>query len=171
MTSSAPTASRVRPTLHADTAADLMMPNPVSIRADATIREAVALFTDKGLSAAPVIDDAGHPIGVLSRTDILRHEGEKEDHLALAPEFYQQADLTMRSGEKLGRGFQVVNVDQTRVSDLMTPVVWAVAPATSAAKVVEEMLARRVHRLFVVESTGVLVGVISALDILRALRA
>src|SRR5262249_21708562 len=57
-------------TLTAETAADLMTPNPVSIRDVATVREAVALLTDKGFSAAPVIDQAGRPIGVLSRADI-----------------------------------------------------------------------------------------------------
>jgi CBS domain-containing protein len=51
----------------------------------------------------------------------------------------------------------------------MTPVVFSVAPDAAAAKVVQEMVALKVHRLFVVENTGVLVGVISALDVLRRL--
>ena len=42
--------------------------------------------------------------------------------------------------------------------------------AIPAAKVVEEMLALKVHRLFVVDEPGVLVGVVSALDVLRNLR-
>jgi len=61
-------------------------------------------------------------------------------------------------------------VDQTRVLDVMTPVVFAVEPQSPVRRVVEEMLALKVHRLFVVDSDGVLVGVISALDILRYLR-
>src|SRR5438132_13949757 len=52
--------------LHAATAADLMMPDPVSIRADASLKEAIALLIDRGFSGAPVIDEAGRPIGVLS---------------------------------------------------------------------------------------------------------
>jgi len=39
-----------------------------------------------------------------------------------------------------------------------------VAPASF---VIEEMVGLKVHRLFVVDETGVLVGVISALDVLR----
>src|SRR5947209_3051716 len=66
--------------LCAETAADLMTPNPVSIRADATVTEAIALLADKGFSAAPVIDAAGQPVGVVSRTDILLHEREQSPH-------------------------------------------------------------------------------------------
>src|SRR5262245_6533605 len=43
--------------LRADTAADLMTPNPLSIRKNAAIREAISFLVDKGFSAAPVIDE------------------------------------------------------------------------------------------------------------------
>jgi CBS domain-containing protein len=52
----------------------------------------------------------------------------------------------------------------------MTPAIFSVAPDTAASRVVEEMLALKVHRLFVVDSDGTLVGVITALDVLRHLR-
>jgi CBS-domain-containing membrane protein len=162
-------APSARLTLCAETAADLMTPNPVSIGADAPVKEAVAFLTDKGFSAAPVIDDAGRPIGVLSRADILVHDREKAEYLPTVPEYYEKTELTARSGENLPSGFQVENVDRTWVRDIMTPVVFSVAPDTPVRRVVAEMLALRVHRLFVVGSDGVLVGVISALDVLRHL--
>jgi CBS domain-containing protein len=156
--------------LWAETAADLMMPNPISIRENATLREAVALLTDKGFSAAPVIDDAGRPVGVLSRSDILVHDREKVDYVEPEPEFYHKGDLVTRSGESLRGGFQVEKVDRTLVSDLMTPAVFSVAPDTPAPQVIDQMLGLKVHRLFVVDPGGILVGVISVLDILRHLR-
>jgi CBS domain-containing protein len=57
----------------AGTAAELMTPNPVSISQASSVREAAAFLTARGISAAPVIDDAGRPIGVVSRSDILSH--------------------------------------------------------------------------------------------------
>jgi CBS domain-containing protein len=155
--------------LAADTAADLMTPNPVSISADATVHEATALLIDKGISAAPVIDRAGRPIGVLSRTDILVHDREKIEYLKPAPEYFHQADLTLDTGETLPEGYQVENVDTVRVRDLMTPAVFSVTPDAPAARVVGDMLDLKVHRLFVVDRDGVLVGVVSALDVLRFL--
>src|SRR5437667_6420725 len=111
--------------LWAETAADLMTPNPVSLRDNATAREAAALFTAKGYSAAPVIDEAGRPVGVLSGSDLLIHQGETpRESCAIA--------------------------DEVLVRGLMTPAVFSVHPETPAAKVVAEMLSLKVHRLFVV---------------------
>jgi CBS domain-containing protein len=158
-----------RLTLWEETAADLMTPNPVSVRADATVREAIALLTDRGYSAAPVIDEAGRPVGVLSQTDILVHDRERTHLAAAAPDYYDRADLARRAGRGAA-GFEIEAVDTAQVRDLMTPVVFSVPPEKPAAKVVEEMLALKVHRLFVVDRDEVLVGVISAHDILRHLR-
>jgi CBS domain-containing protein len=157
------------PTLRVKTAEELMTPNPVSIREDATVREAVALLIDKGFSAAPVIDEAGRPVGVLSRADVLVHDRESVRYLEAHAEYYDKADLMLGSGETLREGFQVERPDDVQVGEIMTPVVFAVTPDTPARGVIEEMLGYRVHRMFVVDDSGVLVGVISALDVLRAL--
>src|SRR5690242_1685330 len=105
--------------LYAETAADLMVANPISLRADANVREALVLLTDKGFSAAPVIDEAGRPVGVLSRGDLLVHDRERADYLAPSGAYFYEQDLHTRKGGPV-EGFQVENVDQTRVRDLMT---------------------------------------------------
>jgi CBS domain-containing protein len=161
----------VRVTLPALTAEDLMTPNPVSIRDLATIPEAVALLTDKGFSAAPVIDEAGRPVGVLSRTDLLVHDREKGDYVGTAPEYYERTELAHRVGTATApAGYQIVNVDRAMVRDLMTPVVFSVKPDAPVTEVIRQLLKLRVHRLFVVDRVGALIGVISALDILRHLQ-
>jgi CBS domain-containing protein len=159
-----------RLTLGAETAAELMTANPVSIRDVATVREAVALLTDRGFSAAPVIDRAGRPVGVLSRADIVVHERERVDYLDADPEYYHKSDLSLKSGELLPDGFLVEKTEVVRVRDIMTPVVFSVPPDAAPGRVVEDMLGWKVHRVFVVDKDGVLVGVISATDILRHLR-
>ena len=151
--------------LAARTAAELMSPNPVSLRAAATVQEAVALLTDRGFSAAPVIDAAGRPVGVLSRTDLLVHEREQGHHATLAWDANLESPL-----RPVHQGFSVEVVDPTRVRDIMTPVVFTVGLHAPAREAVEQMLALKVHQLFVVDREGALVGVISALDVLRHLR-
>jgi CBS domain-containing protein len=152
-----------RLTLPSATAADLMSPNPVSLEHDATVPEAVALLTDRGFSAAPVIDDAGRPVGVLSRGDILVHEREYAHKAAFGPE---QGPHPAPSRHE---GFSIEVVDRTRVADIMTPAVFTVPLQTPAAKVVEQMLALNVHQLYVVDHDQLLVGVVTALDVLRRL--
>jgi CBS domain-containing protein len=146
-----------------------MTPNPISLPEAASLHEALVLFTEKHFSAAPVIDESGRPVGVLSQSDIIVHDREKVDFVREVPEFYSKEDLATRTGERL-RGFQVEQVDTTCVGDLMTPAVFSIRTETPCAKVIEQMLALNVHRLFVVDSDDVLVGVISATDIVRKLR-
>jgi CBS domain-containing protein len=52
----------------------------------------------------------------------------------------------------------------------MTPAVFSVAPDAPARRVIDDMVALKVHRLFVSDANGVLIGVISALDVLAQLR-
>jgi CBS domain-containing protein len=158
-----------RLTLDANTAAALMTPDPLSIRADATVREAVSFLTDKGFSAAPVIDKAGRPVGVLSRADIIVYDREKVEYLEPVPEYYEKGTLIAPTGENLGNGFQVEKTNPVQVRDIMTPIVFSVSPETPARNVVENMLALKVHRLFVVAKDGTLIGVISGLDVLKHL--
>jgi CBS domain-containing protein len=156
--------------LRAERAADLMMPNPISLDVNSTLHDALVLFTEKGFTAAPVIEGAGRPVGVISRYDIVVHDRERPEYLPAHPVFSSPRELATAEGEPR-RGFQVDTVDGTCVGDVMTPGVFSVAPDTPADKVLEEMLALKVHRLFVVDRTGVLVGVISALDFLKHLVA
>src|SRR5438132_7170924 len=90
--------------LNAKTAAELMSPDPVSLRDNATVPEAMALLVDQGFSGAPVIDNAGRPIGVVSRTDLLIHDREKVDYMAPIPNYYAEEAETRARGEELGRG-------------------------------------------------------------------
>jgi CBS domain-containing protein len=151
-------------TLRAKTAADLMTPNPLSLRDSATLHEAIAFLIDRGVSGAPVIDEAGRPVGVLTQTDVLIHDRENVEHIA-PPEYDSGAPLSRKAWED----FQIEKVDTTLVRDLMTPAVFSVAIDAPCVSVITEMRELNVHRLFVVDDNGILVGVISALDVLRRL--
>lgn len=50
---------------------EVMTPNPVSVRHGITVREAAAFLAERGIGAAPVVNDAGRAVGVLSRSDVL----------------------------------------------------------------------------------------------------
>ncbi len=159
-----------RMTLAAETAADLMTPNPLTVQATATVKEAVAFLADKGISAVPVVDRSGRPIGVLSQSDIIIHDREKVEYLSANPEYYDRANLGARSRRSFGSGFQVENVDRTRVHEIMTPLIYSVPPDAPCQRVVDDMLSLHVHRLFVVDRNEALIGVISTFDVLRHLR-
>jgi predicted transcriptional regulator len=150
--------------LQAHTAAELMSPNPLSLRDDVTLKEAVAFLVDRNVSGAAVIDEAGRPVGVLTQSDVVVHDREEVEHVE-PPEFEFGTPLPPSGWE----GFQIERVDTTPVRDVMTPAVFCVGLDTPPWKVVELMRDLHVHRLFVVDADGVLVGVITAMDVLRHL--
>ena len=143
-------------------ARDLMTANPVSIYEHATLLDAAELFTDRDISAAPVIDDAGRPVGVLSKTDIVRYTSFGSDVENAAPEFYDPDDPHRLVADS-------ETIAHIEVWQLMTPVVFSVGPEDSSARVIEEMLAHNVNRLFVIDIDGILIRVIIDLDVLRSL--
>lgn len=146
-------------------ARDLMTQNPQSIDEDATIRKAAAALTHARISALPVTNKSGELVGVLSRADIVRFEGERGD--------FEMPASDLRSGEvdaaETQRGFHGETTRHTPVKKIMTPSVYVVRPEANLASVVDQMLKRRVHRLYVIDSKGGLIGVVSALDLLRSL--
>jgi CBS domain-containing protein len=137
-----------------------MTPNPKSINRHATVRETAEILHEHGLHIAPVIDDAGRPIGVVSRTDLLDYWGRRRDRLtALAAGELNAA--TAPGPEKPG--------DELTVPEIMTPVVFGVRMNAPIASIVEKMIALEIRCLFVTDGDGVLVGTISVFDILRHL--
>ena len=164
-----PSASRPFESLRAK---DMMSPHPVCLHCDAGIREALELMTDRGFGAAPVIDEASRPIGVISRTDILLHERECVRHARLPDDVsspYDWSDWDMLPDRSLPVGFSIEITDPTTVAEIMTPAIFTVPLEAPAREVVKRMRELKVHHLFVVDSDLALVGVISPLDVIRHL--
>lgn len=154
--------------LQAETAADLMTPNPLSIRNDAQIDEAASFLIAKEISAAPVVDAAGRAVGVLSHTDIVRYASEASAKQAAETEYYREFDRRCPPGLR-----EIISSGRAKpglVADIMSPVVIQVGHRDSSLSVVARMLGLKIHRLFVVDDAGTLVGVIAALDVLKRLR-
>jgi CBS domain-containing protein len=139
--------------LDAETAADLMTPNPVVIRPGMGLEEALDLLAEKDLSALPVLDAAGRPVGVLSRTDIVRY-----------------FRVSIKKDRPTSAAASEGPAAMPNVRDLMAPAVLSVSPETPALEVVAQLLGLgNVHRLYVIDA-GALVGVVTDRDVLRRLR-
>ncbi len=51
---------------------DVMQPDPIQVRSDQTLRQALELLIENGVSGLPVVDEAGRLVGVLSEKDLLK---------------------------------------------------------------------------------------------------
>src|SRR5262245_44883386 len=61
------------------TAKDVMCPEVLALRADMTVREAAEFLTAHQFSGAPVLDEKGHLVGVVSLTDLAENEDQVDD--------------------------------------------------------------------------------------------
>ena len=125
--------------------ADVMTRNVVTVRIDATLREALTELATEHITGAAVIDGRGRLVGAISRSDIMEAEAEIED-----PEAW-------------GR-----HLAGTIVKDVMTSPALTIAPDAHIKEAALAMEYGDVHRLFVEENSS-LVGVVSRSDVSRAL--
>lgn len=125
--------------------ADVMTRNVVTVRLDATLREALTELATEHITGAAVTDGRGRLVGAISRSDIMEAEAETDD-----PEAW---------GRYLAG---------TLVKDVMTSPALTIAPDAHIKEAALAMEYGDVHRLFVEENSA-LVGVVSRSDVSRAL--
>lgn len=150
----------------AERAGDIMVREVVCVQADMELRDVAKLFLGRGITGAPVLDDEGELVGVISQRDVLFHQLTRDDELTIETDFYNQVRV---EGHRLGKGFQIEDTNSGRVSDAMTPVVHAVSESASLDSVARMMIRNHVHRVIVRKGRRV-AGIISALDLLAVRR-
>lgn len=136
-----------------------MIPHVICLTPDTSVREARETLAKRRVSGAPVVDDNGRPIGVISQTDLIRANVESVT-AAQAGRFYSDVEDYRDIAE------QHVDRSEMPIASLMTRDVWSVSRDTGVAIAASVMRERRVHRLLVTER-GVLVGIVTALDLMR----
>ena len=112
-----------------------------------------------GIHTASAIDEAGRPVGVVSRTDLLDYWDRRRDRLAAIA----AGESSLCSADTAPN-----ELFDLKVMEIMTPVVFSVRMDAPIAKVIQKIATLEVRCLFVTDEHGVLVGVISVFDLLRA---
>ena len=146
-------------------ARDVMTRNVVCVRMATNLRELEKIFLEKRISGAPVVDDAGRLVGVISQTDLVYYHLTRGDRPFHGSDFYRSAQIE-RAFE--GAGYQIEEYDIGLVEEVMTPVVHTAAPETPVADLARHMAEKRVHRMIITEGEQV-VGLVSAMDLLRVI--
>lgn len=150
------------------TARDVMQSHLVTVSPESPLIEVHRLFVDEEIGGAPVVDDEGRLVGVISSMDLLRAVEEEYDSAAVEQNYFR--DFLEFSGPDWTRSpedFQD-RLAEERVEDRMTRSPATVAPETPIAEVAARMRQSRIHRVFVVED-GVLRGLLSTFDLMALL--
>lgn len=149
------------------TAADLMNPDVLTVPDDMTVRELASFLVENDITGAPVEDDAGHLVGVVSVFDIARLVGEDADDFELDDPDEAAAGNGATDPDGLDEESED-DGDDLLVEDIMTPDVWTVPEDATVPEVASLMLKEHLHRLVVVREDEP-VGIISTSDLLGLL--
>src|SRR5712691_1433247 len=141
-------------------ACDVMTREVVSVASDTPMRKIAALLLEKGISAVPVVDESGAPIGIIAERLIGRKEAECE-----AREDWWLTILA--EGEDLGPDF-LASLNYPTAHDLMSAPVITVREETNLREIAQILTTRRIKRVPIVRDGGI-VGIVSRADLMRAL--
>lgn len=150
------------------TAEQIMCQKVITVPFDWSIDRLARFLTDKAISGAPVVDDAGRLIGVVSFADIVRQAGSGLVDLARRDDNFYSAMMDETLSPEDQRSFHDLVDQSVLVNDIMTPMVFEVSPETPLIQVAEAMVKGRIHRVMVTRDRS-LKGVISALDLLKVM--
>ncbi len=148
-------------------ARNIMRKNVISVRDDMTTQECARFLLENEISGAPVVDQRGKAVGVISLADIVRTQGAQistKSEAKNVPEFYE------RTWDELAYIDQVpqmhVETEGLPVREIMNPVVFSVGGDATAVDMAKTMVASRIHRLLVTQDDK-MVGLITSLDLLN----
>jgi len=147
------------------TAKHIMTSEIIPAHEKMTVLALTQLFQKHDISGAPVVDDAGHLVGVVSTTDVLLHSDVFGESPVVESEYHKQHDDV--AFETLSEDFVPEDVVNLQVRDIMSTNVLSVSVDTPIEEVAKIMYTDRIHRLLVLED-GRLVGILSTMDVLRA---
>jgi predicted transcriptional regulator len=151
-------------------AKDVMNTHFISVPADWSVEEVSQFFVDKAITGAPVTDEDGKFIGVVSLTDIVRYDSFSEmDLRADEPHDYYLHGWEDRLAPEEIASFHVAEKPQAYVRDIMTPMIFKVDEDTPIQEVAETMIGGRIHRLMVTRNDKI-IGIITTMDMLKIIR-
>jgi CBS domain-containing protein len=132
---------------------------------ETSLAAAAKLFAERRVGGAPVVDAGGRVLGVASRSDLLRGAagGDRRGTSAFYLMLHGEPVIsgTHPPGDPSGAPDGVVG-------DVMNKRVISVAPDSPLRDAVATMLREEIHRLLVLDGDK-LVGVVSTMDVLRAM--
>jgi CBS domain-containing protein len=141
-------------------AADVMTERVLRVRPDTNVADIVQLLVERQISAVPVVDDDGCLVGIITEGDLMRRR-----EIGTERKPARRSDST---GERTARAASYVKTHGSTAAEVMTPKVLSVAPETPLSEIAEMMERRRIKRVPVV-TDGRLVGIVSRLDLVRAI--
>jgi CBS domain-containing protein len=134
--------------------ANVMTTQVLTVRPETTLKDVAELLGSRGISGAPVVDDSGIVLGVVSEADILAKERRPRPRTRVE---------RLLGREQLDRKAAARTAGEAMTAPAIT--IGADRRVDAAAAL---MLDQSVNRLPVIDREGLLVGIVTRADLVRA---
>lgn len=140
---------------------NIMTKKLITVTADTLIEDISKLIIANRISGVPVVDSDNRVVGMVTQSDIIFRQIHKETTFAATTE-----DLVLlKEGMKAEKRFSSGNT----AKDIMTSPVITAHENDSIRDVVELITKEKIKRVVIVNEEGRLVGIVSKMDIVKAL--
>lgn len=136
----------------------------ISVTPNVDVRELAIIFAENNITGAPVVEDNGDVIGVVSVRDITRSEAILDLKVVLELIFFSATDEIKEQVQKHLND----NYSELTVREIMSYNPVKVSLEDSVSEVVKLMLEHKIRRVIIVEDNKP-IGIVSITDILRLL--
>jgi CBS domain-containing protein len=149
------------------TVREYMDDDPVTIKPETKAEDVARLLGEQELHAVPVVNDAGRCVGIVTESDLVMPDEEGDLHI---PHYVQLFGGLVFLESVKGFEKRLQKAVAAMAKDLMTADPTTVPPDADVHEAARVISSSGHNRLPVVEH-GLLVGVITRADVLRALTA
>ena len=148
------------------TVTDVMSRDPIVVRPETPLKEAIQILAEKRISGIPVVDDVGKLVGIISETDLMWQE------TGVTPPAYimfLDSVIYLQNPGTYERELHKA-LGQT-VGEVMSKNPVTISPEKTVKEAAQVMQEQKVHRLPVIDSASQVVGILTRGDIIRAMAA
>jgi CBS domain-containing protein len=135
---------------------DVMTKEVRTVEPDTSLKEVARVLMELGISGLPVVD-GGKVVGVVSEADILVKER------AINPARHGLVGMFHSEGVDVGEKLRALTAGEAMTSPAIT-----ITPARPVSEAAGRMIDSRINRLPVVTDDGVLIGIVTRADLVRA---
>ncbi|MBD2501979.1 CBS domain-containing protein [Anabaena azotica] len=146
--------------------ADVMSHNPIVVKPETPLQEAIKILAERRISGLPVVDNDSKLLGIISETDLMWQETGVSP-----PAYIMFLDSVIYLQNPLVYERDLHKALGQSVGEVMTKNPVTISPEQSVKLAAQLMHDRNVHRLPVLDDAGQVIGILTRGDIIRAMAA
>ncbi|MEJ1934447.1 CBS domain-containing protein [Nostoc sp. NIES-2111] len=146
--------------------ADVMSHNPVVVKPETPLQEAIKILAERRISGLPVVDNDGKLLGIISETDLMWQETG-----VTPPAYIMFLDSVIYLQNPTAYDRDLHKALGQTVGEVMSKNPVTITPEESVKQAAQLMHDRKVHRLPVLDDAGQVIGILTRGDIIRAMAA